>query len=411
MIFSVFNSMSIQYICALLTLLIIVAWFYNSSRDGVNHDLGATRRRQTMLMDFNSFNLVKSSNYCNISLTPGNTSLGENTKNSPILVASSGDGKRLLAVAVNRGGVYTSNDFGLTWLLSLSPNTFPNLNIESWSGADISDDDGSYLVVVHGNAVTDQGHVLISSNFGRSWAPVTSIKPKFLKDVHISSNGERLVAIATQSIAVSHNFGIEWQFIIVPVGCTRRNFGNIVLSGDGKTIAATCDTDHIVVSVDFGSTWVLLQRFFPESTDNCAGILCIVLTDIATSYDGRRLAAVYWEEKVVDSMFTSANSGLTWKSRHIESSDRGWRRILSSYDGKVLYAIDGNNNLFVSCSGGSEWVVFPALKVANMAVSADGSSLMLVAVDGTLHGARNRVPCSSGIENASKQHRVINNLK
>lgn len=103
-------------------------------------------------------------------------------------VASSADGSKLVQVAM-AGSIYTSNDFGVTWI----PRSSPSIWVAVASSAD-----GSKLVAASrnllGSSANSQtgGQIYTSSDFGVTWIPRGL--PSFWSAVASSADGSKLAA-------------------------------------------------------------------------------------------------------------------------------------------------------------------------------------------------------------------------
>ena len=112
-------------------------------------------------------------------------------------VACSGTGRYIVAVGRYYGLIYTSNDFGETWIENSAPAS-------DWYSVATSDD-GRFLV-----AVVIEGGIFHSADYGVNWVE-TSAPVATWNSVASSSTGQFLVACDYQGlICTSSDFGKTW---------------------------------------------------------------------------------------------------------------------------------------------------------------------------------------------------------
>jgi len=193
-------------------------------------------------------------------------------------VATSADGTKLVAVADNAWGPFTSADSGATWISNSAPTLF-------WTVA--TSVDGNKLVAA-------LGWICTSTDSGATWtlsgAPVLS----YWRSVASSADGTKLVAAesdinfpwGTGSIYTSTDSGATWISNNVP----GLDWSSVASSADGtKLVAAALDNPNypgshggIYTSTNSGATWILNWIW-----SGPGGSLC----SVASSADGSKLFA------------------------------------------------------------------------------------------------------------------------
>jgi hypothetical protein len=164
--------------------------------------------------------------------------------NNWMSVASSADGTKLVAAAMNSEGgfIYASMDSGLTWTLTGAPTN------NSWATV-ASSADGSKLVAASGFAfipALSYGGVYTSTNFGMSWTS-NNVPAAQWTSVASSADGTRLVAACidlyndpTGLIYSSTNSGASWVSNSAP----NESWYSVASSADGNKLMAAALGDQ-----------------------------------------------------------------------------------------------------------------------------------------------------------------------
>jgi DNA-binding beta-propeller fold protein YncE len=160
-------------------------------------------------------------------------------------VALSADGLKLAAVAFSSASanIYTSPDFGTTWITNNVPAGPPQGIQRNWSSI-ASSADGSKLIAAAGGNNTS-GFIFISTNSGAAWK-VTATNILFGLTAHpwisvaSSADGSKLAAVsdATRPLGVlitSTNSGATWTTNAVPF----LDWNAVALSADGAKLVVT----------------------------------------------------------------------------------------------------------------------------------------------------------------------------
>ena len=258
-------------------------------------------------------------------------------------IASSADGTRLVAVAGNvntTGPIYTSTNFGLSWI----SNNAPQLN---WMSVCSSADGTRLAATVYSGAVW--------TNSGTTWTQAAALSTGFYEDsIASSANGNKLVAVGG-SIFVSTNSGQTWT------SSAYLAAHGVAMSANGATILTLAD-----ISTNGGSTW-----YYPHTSDIGEG------RAMASSVDGFKMIAMG-----DDGISLSTNSGSTWfQAKSAPQSSFG--SVASSADGTrlILAAHLNVSPIYISTNGGLAWssANVPDNYWTSVTSSADGHALAATA--------------------------------
>jgi hypothetical protein len=161
-------------------------------------------------------------------------------------ITSSADGTRLAIVdyAVN-GYLYTSNDSGMTWTQRINSGD-PSTQWQSLA----SSADGK--VILAGTNLV--GKMRISRDYGSTWSVINALGSGDWHDADISADGSKMITGEASGILyTSNDGGMTWD-----AGDTGGVLGwrGVTISDDGKVMAAGQRAGYIFTSIDSGETWV-----------------------------------------------------------------------------------------------------------------------------------------------------------
>ena len=240
-------------------------------------------------------------------------------------VASSSDGSRIAAISTN-GQLWTSTNSGTTWE---SHTALSALGLTTWQNI-VTDASGDTLTVASGN-----GSVYSSGDFGTTWT-ATNLTGLFgvstLYGVTTSADGKILAVsdFGTNKVLVSTNSGLSWSNE-GPSGPVTGNFWNVVLSGDGLTLAAIASAGNIWTATYSPTTtpkWTWHDTGISSSSGFWRGL--------SISSNGNFIAASAYNGKI----YVSSDSGTTWSvpSGFGTLGNINWQRITMSQDGRYISA-------------------------------------------------------------------------
>ena len=265
-------------------------------------------------------------------------------------ITSSSDGKNLAGV-VFLGGIYTSNDFGVTWERKTTAN-------RRWSSITSSSDGTRLAATVQG------GDIWVSSNSGATWVQRDEVDRQW-SSITSSSDGTFLAATVTSTLFstgrvwTSNNSGLTWK---AQSSAGDRRWSDIASSSDGKRLVATTNPGDIYTSKNSGVSWTI-------SATLSANVGQQLWNSVASSDDGLKLAAV----NATGGIFTSTDGGDNWidvsfgsgefSSLDIPSigsipiPDYNFTSIASNNDGTRLAATTGGLTgiIWTSTDSGQNW--------------------------------------------------------
>lgn len=165
-------------------------------------------------------------------------------------LCSSGDGQLVAAVDPVAQSALTSTNGGLIWQTN-SPSV-----PAKWSSIACSADGKQLIIAAGGVDRTTNGPVYTSADFGQSWVS-NNLPVSYWRTVGSSASGEVLVAAVGGMVAgpvyISTDRGISWSLTSAPV----TNWQSVAVSADGTTIAALARINRspLFISTDLGATW------------------------------------------------------------------------------------------------------------------------------------------------------------
>ena len=244
-----------------------------------------------------------------------------------LTVAISADGKRLAAAGYN-GNIYTSTNTGTTWTQCALP-------FNNWVSLALTPD-GRRLTAV----ASFDPMVYSSTNFGDSWVTngiqteASSPTRGYFRSIAISADGNRLaLATIVGGIFTSTNGGSSWTGTTAPV----TNWSCVAGSADGRRLtAADALGGTVYVSNDYGANW------FPTASPSNAWYA------VASSADGKILTAVAGGQFYAGAVLTSTNAGYSWNAT--DAPQTNWYFTATSADGGKAAAVIYGGGIYISQS-------------------------------------------------------------
>lgn len=251
-------------------------------------------------------------------------------------IVSSADGTKLAAMG---NSVYLSTNSGATWKQTSMQGSLLSLSA-----------DGNVLI----DAVVG-GDIYVSTNFGAT--AVTSPSSGHWGSVVCSANGREIAGLISQDddpVIVSTNYGITWANAQSIVG---QPGGTLASTADGSKLMLST-IGRLYISTNWGVTW---------STTNSTG------TEIVCSADGSTLLTFSAAAgNANNGIYTSTNLGVSWISNSVPPEP--WSSAACSADGKKIVAIASNGPYVPSTNG--VWVSqTPASPQLKLSSSSNGLNL------------------------------------
>jgi photosystem II stability/assembly factor-like uncharacterized protein len=287
-------------------------------------------------------------------------------------IASSADGTIVVAVETN-GPVILSTNSGINW--SFDFNTPSSIDYKTAIACSAN---GTNIIIVGG--YSSKGPIFTSPDFGKTWIS-NNVPKRHWTSVASSADGSELVAAATTNgVYVSTNSGVIWTLTSAP---TNLYWNSVSCSADGSLMAAVATNYPVCVSTDAGNTWSTNSTFSSNSGDIVLSLKSLAGVGIGTSTVSnwqaiacsadktKLLAAVYG-----GSIYLSTDSGTTWTSSTAPNAN--WQAVASSADGSKLAAVINNGPIYTSSDSGGTWTSnnAPNAKWVSISSSADGFKLV-----------------------------------
>lgn len=165
-------------------------------------------------------------------------------------------------LALNQGGklVYTSNDFGTTWVSRTSAHGLPSGTALAPSGCGVSGT-GQYMYVAM--AV---GTIFKSSDYGVSWATLSGIPGLAYYSLSVSNDGQSVLctqcSTGTTALYLSTNGGTTFNNIASNTSPGGSGYwGSYSMSPDGtKIVACGWNNGKIVYTDNGGTSWTIIDN-------------------------------------------------------------------------------------------------------------------------------------------------------
>jgi len=278
-------------------------------------------------------------------------------------VACSANGIKIVGTA-NGGNIFVSTNSGVTWTT--------NGTAQIWSSVATSAD-GTRMVATVGSSSVN-GSIYTSADSGTTWTLQPGSKSTHWLSVASSVDGSRLVAAPYGSnLCTSVNYGTNWT-----VRDSVRFWTSAASSQDGKKLVAAAANSYIYTSTDYGTNWTAQTN---------SGIA--YWSTVASSSDGSRLVAAVGNGGHAGSIYTSADSGVTWTPNSFVSAQ--WSSVASSADGSQLvagYNVTSAGFVYTSSDSGATWLQrlgAPSADWAGVAISDGGSQIVAVPDGGNVY--------------------------
>ena len=304
-------------------------------------------------------------------------------------------GKNVYATSSNEygnvpGNIWLSNDYGETWYVSNSNNT--------WWSSIVCDYTGTQIVAVSNPLSTSPpGLISISNNSGKSWVNYVSNASYKFSIVTATPNGRYIVVLNNDyHIHVSNNYGVTWNIISVP----SSNGGGTAaaISSDGTKII-TSFSNQAMLSTNSGITFTNLNigagvvNYGAATCNSDASIMIVAVGQSGnTSY-----SSVYF-----GGIWISYDFGTTWNLASTTSdgtyiTNRNWVFLKSNSDGSCLNAIDVNGVIYQSVNRGAVWtnITNQYYKWSSVVSNFDGSKFFATVEDGGIYYYNNNSFISS----------------
>lgn len=331
----------------------------------------------------------------------------------------SSDGNIVAALGYQK--IYTSNDFGNTWVEGAQITS--NYRFKGFAASA----DMSKLIVGPDlqPSATGDANMWRSADSGNTWIEIDNAgeggASQNFQRITSSSDGAKIAALSdpqmkNNKVWYSLDSGVNWSSVS-PGG----KVNDITLSSDGATLWS-CTSTKTYKSTDSAATWTkVLDKGGTHIKMSGNGATVILSDDSADTYmyistdsgntwnnvtsaGGKKKwsqAAILSDASTIwslsDYVWKSSDMGSSWNKLSIPlSAKMDWKRITSSGDGsKLAIAYNGwskYSNIYVSNDSGQNWVEATTLpideKIGSLKFTKDGSRL-LAGVGGEVYTSNN----------------------
>jgi photosystem II stability/assembly factor-like uncharacterized protein len=293
----------------------------------------------------------------------------------------SSDGRYQTAAEAG-GNIYTSEDFGNSWTLSVNIGVTDTINNTNTSISVGLSELGKYQTASNGF------HIFVSHDFGRqgTWRNVYTLNKTNI-NISVSLSGRfQAVLSSGDSIYFSSNHGNTWNVlnysddtsINASIYNSIESFptGSVSMSYTGQHI--TIATESIYVSDNYGETWT---NVFDDFSD-------FNWKSVSISSDGQYQTAV----ETNGDIYRSDDSGVTWNPVTYDNGliDKQWNAVSISARGDFQIAIEYGGTVYSSSNHGITWKKSTDNNVQNknwvdVAISADGQYQTMVEYGGGIY--------------------------
>lgn len=284
-------------------------------------------------------------------------------------VAISGTGKYQTAVVQGNstasppqlGYIYTSSDFGHTWVQNASAPS------NGWYGVAMSGNGKHQLALPNTyKSAPDNGFLYTSADYGETWTQRQGPGEQLWLNGAVSSNGRVMVAVVFGTLTESPSV------VGVPAAAAR-------FTGKGNLQSTGVTPGSVYLSKDFGETWTVVPS------------LCDYFTCVAMSSDGTFLTVgaqnCFYAPAIPGALYTSSDGGTNWLVHN--SNLNNWLNVAMSGDGEYQCALSYQQEpdsvlsgyVFQSTDFGATWVKnksLPQAEWTSNAIAKDGKVQTLV---------------------------------
>lgn len=293
---------------------------------------------------------------------------GSTTSRAWLSSAMSGDGQVIL-LSVYNGYMYKSTDGGNTFSELTSLGSAPTWHMAASS-------DGSKLAADNVRLVGSSyvGPILLSNDYGATWATSTGAGTRYWNGVAMSDDGTVVVGVVYKGYPfVSVDSGSTWN--------QRGNYGyyhGVDCSFDCSKMLALPSGSYPNVSTNTGLNWsqksALGQKTWYANSVSNDGTKMVVGSTLHPSYP-------------VTVLYVSTDSGANWVLREPVSGGQ-WIAGGYSGDGSKLVVANYDGYLYVSTDDGQTWVAQNDLgtrKWRSVKVSPDGKKIVAIVENGDIY--------------------------
>lgn len=278
-----------------------------------------------------------------------------------------------IAFVLSHDADYTFANYSQVW------TDISSISGKNWERASISSD-GQYQ-----NAITNQGDIYCSSNYGSSWNFKTTINATDACSLNMSFNGKYQVASNGRDVHVSNDYGSTWSNNFT----TTDTIINTNISLNGQYIVIVSSGDGVYISSDYGTTWTK----FDEENILTYSLQAFPTADVGISFTGQ------YQSIAAEYIYYSHDYGANWNPYTLEANDpfeaeNNWVGIAVTSQGDIQYAVASSGLIYKSINYGVTWSpiinsVVPDKTYVSIACSASGQYISVVDQYGSVYYSMN----------------------
>ena len=254
------------------------------------------------------------------------------------------DSSGKFVVAANSVGVFTSSNYGMDWKLVLNCSYGGPYMSSSISGENVA------IVSYSSNPRNTCGPIVVSNDFGNSWARPDIAKGKVLSGGAMDGTGQHQIAYSYDTSYSGNNnilVSADWGKSFTEVNLNDAHISDLFLSSiamaksNGKVILGASQTysgpGGLIVSSDYGTTYE------PGlALDYWHGLSCSSTCEtVAASVNIGKQVSI------------STNSGLSWTLTSLPKGTNYLVHVTAA--GQIIYAVATRDPLYISTDFGNTW--------------------------------------------------------
>ena len=240
---------------------------------------------------------------------------------------------------IGSGGIYSSNDYGVSWsTTALSTTLLYQVSISA---------SGQYQT-----AVQSPGSIYTSNNFGASWSQYSNSNfptSNYYSGVSVSASGKYQSVIFNYSnlntgIGISSDYGANWVITGVVWATSVSNHMGIAISATGQFQTVVSPGGFYFINSNYGTgTWTQLSIAIVNAK-----------WSVSMSASGQYQSACV----VGGYIYTSSNYGVTW-TQNTSASSGEWMSVAVSSSGQYQVACSSVSAsyiyIYLSMDYGNTW--------------------------------------------------------
>jgi hypothetical protein len=272
------------------------------------------------------------------------------------------------------------------------------------------------------SAITEDGDIYISDNYGTSWYLVFNVGPCPIASIGVSQTGEYQTVSTGSKIFISNNFGFSWCPVVpdnnggfvaspdfdtytmeVPNVGTSNVFVGVSLGGKYQTILSCGDS--IYRSNNFGQTWTKLngdaaaaevqaaEEALALAPDDAAAktalenaVSKLNLYNSAQSFPTGGVSLSFtgqYQTIACETIWLSSDYGETWRDVYADqpTNDHNWDGVSISSNGRIQSATDSGGYIYNSQDYGTTWNIATSNNRTWFCISISANANFQTAID------------------------------